>query len=52
VASGPDGQQLTYAELVAGFSLHVAAKPDVPRRAKGRRLIGDDLPRVRHPRQR
>src|SRR6201999_4007428 len=26
VASGPDGQQLTYAELVAGFSLHVAAK--------------------------
>jgi nicotinate dehydrogenase subunit B len=49
VASGPNGRQVTYAELVAGFSLDVAARPDVPRRATGRRLIGEDLPRVDIP---
>jgi CO/xanthine dehydrogenase Mo-binding subunit len=49
VASGPNGQSLGYGELVAGFSLHVAAKPNVPRREKGRRLIGEDLPRVDIP---
>ncbi len=49
VASGPDGQHLTYGELAAGFSLHIVATPDIPRRAKGRRLIGDDLQRVDIP---
>ncbi len=49
VATAPNGQHVSYAELVAGFSLHVAARPDVPRRTKGRRLIGEDLPRVDIP---
>jgi len=49
VASAPNGKQVTYAELVSGFSLHVAAKPNVPRRTKGRRLIGEDFPRVDIP---
>jgi nicotinate dehydrogenase subunit B len=48
-ASGPLGQRLGYGELVAGVSLRVVAKPDVPRRIKGRRLIGEDFPRVDIP---
>jgi nicotinate dehydrogenase subunit B len=48
-ATGPQGQRMGYGELVAGFSLHVAAKPGVPRRATGRRLIGEDFPRVDIP---
>jgi nicotinate dehydrogenase subunit B len=49
IASAPNGQQVTYGELVAAFSLHVVAKPDMPRRTKGRRLIGEDFPRVDIP---
>ncbi len=49
VASGPNDQHLTYGELTHGLSLHVEASPDVPRRTSGRRLIGEDLPRVDIP---
>ncbi|MBS0223051.1 MAG: xanthine dehydrogenase family protein molybdopterin-binding subunit [Proteobacteria bacterium] len=48
-AYGPNGQHVGYGDLVAGFSLHVMAKPDVPRRSKGRRLIGESVPRVDIP---
>jgi nicotinate dehydrogenase subunit B len=48
-ALGPLGQKLGYGDLVAGISLRVLARPDVPRRAKGRRLIGEDFPRVDIP---
>jgi nicotinate dehydrogenase subunit B len=48
MAHAPDGQTLSYGELAAASSLHVAAKPDVPRR-KERTLIGHDLPRVDIP---
>ena len=43
-AHAPDGRTLGYGELAAASSLHVAAKPDVPRR-KDRTVIGHDLPR-------
>jgi nicotinate dehydrogenase subunit B len=49
MAFGPNGQHLGYGDLAAGFSLHVMAKPDVPRRSKGRRLIGENVPRVDIP---
>jgi CO/xanthine dehydrogenase Mo-binding subunit len=49
VATAPDGQSISYGELVSAFSLHVAARPDMPRRTKGRKLIGEDLPRVDIP---
>lgn len=48
-AYGPKGQHVGYGDLVAGFSLHVMARPDVPRRSKGRRLIGESVPRVDIP---
>jgi CO/xanthine dehydrogenase Mo-binding subunit len=48
-ASGPLGQRLGYGELVAGVSLRVIATPDAPRRTKGRRLIGEDFPRLDIP---
>ena len=49
VAHAPNGESLSYGELAAMLSLHVEAKPDVPRRTKGERLIGLDLPRVDIP---
>ncbi len=49
VASGPGGLRLSYGELAASIPLDVEAKADVPRRDKGRRLIGEDLPRVDIP---
>jgi CO/xanthine dehydrogenase Mo-binding subunit len=49
MAYGPGGLRLGYGDLAAGFSLHVMAKPDVPRRSKGRRLIGENVPRVDIP---
>jgi len=49
VAYGPGGQHLDYGDLAAAFSMHVEARPDVPRREKGRRLIGENLPRVDIP---
>jgi CO/xanthine dehydrogenase Mo-binding subunit len=48
-AYGPDGRQLGYGDLAAGLSLHVMAKPDVPPRSKGRRLIGENVPRIDLP---
>ena len=49
VAHAPNGENLTYSELAAVLSLHVEAKPDMPRRTGGSRLIGIDLPRVDIP---
>jgi xanthine dehydrogenase molybdopterin-binding subunit B len=49
VAYGPRGQHLGYGELAAAFSTHVAARPNVPRREKGQRWIGEPLPRVDIP---
>jgi len=49
MAYGPGGLRLGYGDLAAGFSLHVMAKPDVPRRSRGRRLIGENVPRVDIP---
>jgi CO/xanthine dehydrogenase Mo-binding subunit len=49
VAYGPNGQHLGYGELAANFSVHVAARPDVARRSKGQRWIGENLPRVDIP---
>jgi CO/xanthine dehydrogenase Mo-binding subunit len=46
IAYGPDGRQLGYGDLVAAFPLHVMAKADVPRRSTGRRLIGENVPRL------
>jgi CO/xanthine dehydrogenase Mo-binding subunit len=48
-AYGPRSQHLGYGDLAAGLSLHVMAKPDVPRRTKGRRLIGENVPRIDLP---
>ena len=47
-AHASDGRSMTYAELVAGLSLHVEPRPDTPRRAE-RQLIGTNLPRVDIP---
>ncbi|HYX01076.1 MAG TPA: molybdopterin cofactor-binding domain-containing protein [Reyranella sp.] len=49
VAHAPNGENLTYGELAAVLSLHVEAKPDMPRRTGASRLIGIDLPRVDIP---
>jgi CO/xanthine dehydrogenase Mo-binding subunit len=49
VAHAPNGESLSYGELAAMLSLHVEAKPDVPRRTNGPRVIGLDLPRVDIP---
>ena len=48
-AHAPNGENLTYGELAAVLSLHVEAKPDMPRRTGGSRLIGIDLPRIDIP---
>ncbi|HEX4709392.1 molybdopterin cofactor-binding domain-containing protein [Phenylobacterium sp.] len=45
----PDGRTLGYGELAAGLSLHVEARPGVPRRGGAHRTIGLDLPRVDIP---
>ncbi|MDB5463121.1 MAG: putative oxidoreductase subunit protein [Phenylobacterium sp.] len=45
----PDGRTLSYGELAAGLSLHVEARPDVPRRGGAHRTLGMDLPRVDIP---
>jgi len=47
-ARAPDGRILGYGELAALLSLHVPAKPNVPRRAQNT-LIGQSLPRVDIP---
>jgi CO/xanthine dehydrogenase Mo-binding subunit len=50
MAYGPTGQSVSYGELAAAYSsLHVEAKPGVPRREKGLRLIGESVPRVDIP---
>jgi CO/xanthine dehydrogenase Mo-binding subunit len=46
---GPSGQTATYGELAAGLSLHVEARPDVPRRQGPHRTIGRELARVDIP---
>jgi CO/xanthine dehydrogenase Mo-binding subunit len=43
------GQTATYGELAGSLSLHVAARPDVPRRRGPRRSIGRELARVDIP---
>src|SRR3954471_18823329 len=48
-AHAPDGRSIGYGELASGLSLRVAAKPDVPRREGGARLIGENLPRLDIP---
>jgi CO/xanthine dehydrogenase Mo-binding subunit len=49
VAHAPDGRNVAYGELAASLSLEVTARPDVPRRQGGPRVIGSDLPRVDIP---
>ncbi len=44
-----DGRTVGYGELVAGLSLHVAARPNMPRRETGAKLIGENLARVDIP---
>ena len=48
-AHAPDGRRVGYGELASALSLHVAAKPDMPRRDGGPRVIGQNLPRVDIP---
>jgi hypothetical protein len=48
-AHAPNGDSLSYGELAALASLHVEARPDVPRRARGVSVIGTSLPRVDIP---
>jgi nicotinate dehydrogenase subunit B len=45
----PDGRSIPYGDLAAALSLQVAAKPDMPRREDGPRLLGRDVPRVDIP---
>nr|WP_317894447.1 molybdopterin cofactor-binding domain-containing protein [uncultured Sphingomonas sp.] len=46
----PGGRSIGYGELAAGVSLHVPARPDVPRkRQEAHRLIGKSVPRVDIP---
>ena len=48
--NAPDGRSLGYGELASRLSLHVAARPDAPRRkAATRRAVGADLRRVDIP---
>jgi CO/xanthine dehydrogenase Mo-binding subunit len=46
---GPSGQTATYGELASGLSLHVEAKPDVPRRPGAHRTIGHEFARIDIP---
>jgi CO/xanthine dehydrogenase Mo-binding subunit len=46
---GPSGQTAAYGELAASLSLHVEARPDLPRRAGAHRTIGRELARVDIP---
>ena len=46
---GPAGQAMSYGQAAAGLSLHVEARPDMPRRAGPRRAIGKDLRRIDIP---
>ena len=48
-AYAPDGRTVGYGELASGLSLHVVAKPDVPRREGGAKVIGENLARVDIP---
>jgi CO/xanthine dehydrogenase Mo-binding subunit len=46
----PDGRSVSYQALASDLSLHVAARPDAPKRPIGaRRVFGHDLPRVDIP---
>jgi CO/xanthine dehydrogenase Mo-binding subunit len=46
---GPAGQTASYGELAEGLSLHVEARPDVPRRPGAHRTIGHEFARVDIP---
>jgi CO/xanthine dehydrogenase Mo-binding subunit len=46
---GPSGQAAAYGDLAAALSLHVDARPGVPRRAGAHRAIGHTQPRVDIP---
>jgi nicotinate dehydrogenase subunit B len=48
-AHAPDGRSIGYGELASGLSLHVEARPNLPRLADGARVIGENLPRVDIP---
>jgi nicotinate dehydrogenase subunit B len=48
-AHAPDGRSIGYGELASALSLHVTAKPNVPRRTGGARVIGQLLPRIDIP---
>jgi len=48
-AHAPDGRTVGYGELVSGLSLHVIAKPNMPRRAGGAKVIGENLARIDIP---
>jgi len=49
IAHAADGRTVSYGELVSGLSLHVAAKPNVPRRDGGAKVIGENLARIDIP---
>ena len=49
VAHAPDGRTVGYGDLVSGLSLHVAAKPNIPRRKGGTNVIGENLARIDIP---
>jgi CO/xanthine dehydrogenase Mo-binding subunit len=46
---GPSGQTAAYGDLASGLSLHVEAKPGVPRRPGPHRTIGREFARVDIP---
>ena len=48
-AYAPDGRTVGYGELVAGLTLHVTARPNVPRREGGSKVIGEKLARIDIP---
>lgn len=48
-AHTPDGRSIKYGDLAAGLSLEVMARPNLPRREGGVRVIGESLPRVDIP---
>jgi nicotinate dehydrogenase subunit B len=48
-AHAPDGRSIGYGELAAALSLRVAARPNMPRRASGTKMIGQPLPRIDIP---
>ena len=45
----PSGQTAAYGELAAGLSLHIEARPNLPRRQGPRRTIGHDFARIDIP---